>query len=604
MSRCTPRRAWTVAATLSLSLGALPMALQAQQLPMPTESDPRVGLRAGFDNAAVSAKNMRLVANRPKSDAFSPRDANGQRDLGGLTFANSDLAFRGDYLFQGNFSGFQIWNIADPTHPVLRSTVACATGQGDPSVYGNLLFISAEGSGNRVDCGTQGVQEQVSKDRFRGVRIFDISDLDHPKAVGYAQNCRGSHTHTVVPDPRDQSVLYIYISGSAQVREAGELAGCSDAPADSAGSSRGRIDVVRVPVANPGQARVVNGARIFTQLSRPESHGMPAGDTTPVRRRPAPANAPAVRPGPDQCHDITVYPAMGLAGGACGGYGLLLDISDPVNPKRIDFAADTNFAFWHSATFNNAGTKMIFTDEWGGGTSPRCRSIDPIPWGADAIFTIANRKLTQHAYYKMPAVQTSQENCVAHNGALVPIPGRDVMAQAWYQGGVSVMDFTDPNHPVELAHFDRGPIDSTRIYTAGSWGAYWYNGYIYSSEIARGLDVLELLPSDMLTQNEIDAARSVKLDEFNPQSQPHIVWPATFSLARAYLDQLERSNGLPAARIAQVRTQLAAAEQLSGSARQQALTKVAAAVEPAASSSSDAAKVRLMTKAIRDLAKK
>ena len=622
MSRLSSGRCVTVAAAATLALGSLPAALHAQ-LPMPTTNDPRVGLRGGLTDAAVSARNLRLVANRPKGEPLSPKDSTGQPNLAGLTYANSDLAFRGNYVFQGNFSGFQIWDVSDPKNPVLRTTYTCATGQGDPSIHGNLLFISAEGPGNRVDCGAQGVQETVSRDRFRGVRIFDVSDLANPKPVGFAQNCRGSHTHTIVPDPRDTSVVYIYISGSAQVREAGELEGCSSAPADSAGSSRGRIDVVRVPIANPAEARVVNGARIFGSLTRPATHGMPPGDTTTPRRRPpAAAGAPAagapgapaapgaqaaasqVRPGPDQCHDITVYPAIGLAGGACGGYGLLLDISDPVNPTRIDAAADTNFAFWHSATFSNDGSKIVFTDEWGGGTQPRCRATDPIPWGADAIFTIANRKMTQHAYFKLPAAQSAVENCVAHNGSLIPIPGRDVMVQGWYQGGVTVVDFTDPAKPVELAHFDRGPVDSTRLIIAGSWGAYWYNGYVYSSEMARGLDILELTPSELLSQNEIDAARSVVMAEFNPQSQPRLVWPATFSLPRAYLDQLERGRGLAADRIAQLRRGLDAAERLEGQPRRQALTRLASGLESQAAGAADKARVRLLTQAVRELAAK
>ncbi|HEU4632060.1 MAG TPA: hypothetical protein VFS08_20080 [Gemmatimonadaceae bacterium] len=600
MSLRSSGRVRMLAAIASLALGSVPTALVAQ-LPLPTTNDPRVGLGAGLTDAEVAAKNLRLVSNSPKPDIYMPRDSAGNLDLGGLTYANSDLAFRGNYVFQGNFSGFQIWDVSDPRKPVRKVAYLCATGQGDPSIHGNLLFISAEGPGNRIDCGTQGVQDTVSEERFRGVRIFDVSDVANPKPVGWIQSCRGSHTHTLVPDPRDSSVIYVYISGSAGIRSGQELEGCLDVPPDSAGSSRGRIDVARVPLDNPAEARVVNGARIFPAQPRPASHGAAPGDTT-QRRRPAAAGAPRERPGPDQCHDITVYPAIDRAGGACGGYGILLDISDPVNPRRIDFAADTNFAFWHSATFSNDGSKVVFTDEWGGGTQPRCRVTDPLPWGADAIFTIADNQLTQHAYYKLPAAQTPQENCVAHNGSLIPIPGRDVMAQGWYQGGVSVMDFTDPNHPVEIAYFDRGPVDSTRMYIAGSWGAYWYNGYIYSSAIARGLDILELTPSEFLTQNEIDAARSVVLAEFNPQSQPRFVWPATFSLSRAYLDQLERGQGLAADRIAQARRDLDAAERLSGAQRQQALTRLASTLEPLAANAADAARVRLLVQSVRDLA--
>jgi hypothetical protein len=592
-----------------------------------TTSDPRVGLRAGITNAGVSAKNMTLVANRPRADSLHPEN------LSGLTYANSDLAFRGNYVYQGNFSGFQIWDVSNPRSPVLRSTYVCATGQGDPSIYGNLLFISAESNGNRVDCGSQGVQDTVSADRMKGVRIFDVSNPTRPRVVGNLQNCRGSHTHTVLPDPRDEGSVLVWMSGSSNVRSGSELTGCSSGTLEeNPNTAQFRIDIFRVPLANPARATMVNGARIFNNLQPRASHGSPPGDTLGRGGRRGGGSAAAAsddstgrggrggvalagrggrgggrgggggRPGPNQCHDITVYPAVGLAGGACGGYGLLLDITDPVNPRRIDFVSDTNFALWHSATFSNDGSKLVFTDEWGGGQSPRCRAIDPLNWGADAIFEINNGNLTQRAYFKMPAAQTTEENCVAHNGSLVPVPGRDIMVQGWYQGGVNVFDFSDPRRPVEIAHFDRGPLDSTRIYTGGHWGAYWYNGYIYASEIARGLDIFELVPSDFLSQNEIDAAKSVRMAEFNPQSQPKIVWPATFSLPRAYLDQLERNNGLAADRVAQIRRDLDAAERLTGAQRRTALTRLASGLEPTAASAGDPARVRSVVAAIRQLA--
>jgi hypothetical protein len=474
----------------------------------------------------------------------------------------------------------------------------CATGQGDPSIHGNLLFISAEGPGNRVDCGTQGVEEQVSKDRFRGVRIFDVSNLEKPKPVGFIQSCRGSHTHTLVPDARDSSVIYVYISGSAGVRSGEELAGCVDAPIDSSNTSRFRVEVIKVPLAHPEQAQIVNYARIFNGLEAPSAHGAAPSDAPP-RQRPA---GMGPRTGPNQCHDITVYPAIGLAGGACGGYGLLIDIHDPVNPKRIQAVGDTNFAFWHSATFNNEGSKLLFTDEWGGGTQPKCRADDPIQWGGDAIFTLTNDHLTQRAYFKMPAAQTPQENCVAHNGSLIPIPGRDVMVQGWYQGGLDVIDFTDPNHPYEVAYFDRGPVDKNSLVTAGYWAGYWYNGHVYGSEIARGLDVFELAPNKYLSQNEIDAAKLVHLDYFNPQSQPKITWPAAFPVVRSYLDQLVRGSGLAAARTSAIATQLNAAEALSGAARRDALNAIATQLDADANGAADAARVRKMAGAVRDLA--
>ncbi len=308
------------------------------------------------------------------------------------------------------------------------------------------------------------------------------------------------------------------------------------------------------------------------------------------------------RPGPTQCHDITVYPAMGLAGGACEGYGLLLDISDPVNPRRIDAVADSNFSYWHSATFNNAATRLLFSDEWGGGGGAKCRATDPVEWGANAIFTIENRGLRFASYYKLPAAQSSVENCVAHNGSLIPIPGRDVMIQSWYQGGISLFDFTDPARPVEIGFHDRGPTDPARIGSGGSWSAYWYNGVIVSSEIARGLDVFELTPSAYISQNEIDAARTVHLDYFNPQGQPLFVWPATFSLARAYLDQLERWDGLADDRIAAARAALLPAEAASGDGRAFLLNELASWLASEAAAARDTARVRMLVDAVRELA--
>ncbi|MEO8564563.1 MAG: hypothetical protein ABI601_20990, partial [bacterium] len=305
--------------------------------------------------------------------------------------------------------------------------------------------------------------------------------------------------------------------------------------------------------------------------------------------------------GPTQCHDITVYPAIGLAGGACGGYGLLLDIHDPAHPTRLAAAADSNFSYWHSATFNNDGTKVLFSDEWGGGSQPKCRVTDKHEWGADALFTIVGNELHFQSYYKMPAPQTRFENCVAHNGSLVPIPGRDVMIQAWYQGGISLFDWTDAAHPKEIAFFDRGPVDSTKLVLAGSWSVYWYNGVMVSSEIVRGLDIVELTPSAFISQNEIDAAKSVRWDYLNTQGQRKIVWPPSFALSRSYVDQLERSHGLSADRIAAVRASLASAEKASGSARQTALSALAMLVDADGAGSSDAAKVGRLSESVKAL---
>src|SRR5881392_1158556 len=577
--------------------------------------DPRVGLRAGWMDAAQAAWNIRLVSTTPPSPDFINRSTPGD-----FQFINSDLSFSGPYVFQGNFSGVQVWDMSNPRSPRLHKAFVCPGSQSDVSVYRNLLFVSGEALNGLTDCGTQGVTDTVSHDRLRGIRIFDITDIANPRPITDVQTCRGSHTHTVVTSPTDTANVYIYVSGSAPVRSPNELAGCSSAPPDSnPGSALFRIEVIQVPLAHPEQARIVNSPRIFQDLVAPARHGEAPEDIAAAAKAAAEARAnggftatrngvevvlgprfvtfrldsivkarggtgaptaadsavlrtnaqamvdrivnPVPRgngppPGPTQCRDITVYPAIGRAGGACAGYGFLLDITDAANPKRIAAVADSNFSFWHSATFNNDGTKILFSDEWGGGSQPRCRSTDKHEWGADALFTLVNDKMTFQSYYKMPAAQTPYENCVAHNGSLIPIPGRDVMVQAWYQGGISVFDWTDAAHPKEIAFFDRGPVDTVKSAGGGSWSAYWYNGTIYSSEIARGLDVFELEPSGLISRNEIAAAKLVHLDYFNTQDQPKISWPASFVVARAYVDQLERSNGLAILRVKAVRQAL------------------------------------------------
>ncbi len=383
------------------------------------------------------------------------------------------------------------------------------------------------------------------------MRIFDISDIKSPKQVAAVQTCRGSHTHTLVVDPNDKNNVYIYVSGTSFVRQDEELPGCSGGTPDkNPNTALFRIDVIKVPLAAPQDAAVVNSPRIFMDPRSGAIAGLMSGETHGTDK-PTPTN---------QCHDITVYSAIGLAAGACSGNGILLDIKDPVHPKRVDAVNDPNYAYWHSASFSNDGKKVVFTDEWGGGLGARCRPNDPNKWGADALFNLKDNKLSFASYYKMPAAQGDSENCVAHNGSLLPVPGRDIEVQAWYQGGVSIMDFTDVEHPVEIAYFDRGPIDPKVLVLGGDWSAYWYNGHIYASEIARGLDVFELTPTKDLTQNEIDAAKAVHVSEFNVQNQERIVWPRQLVVAKAYVDQLERSKALPAARIASLRQAIQSAE--------------------------------------------
>ncbi len=619
----------------------------------PRLSDRRVGLSAGLFNAGEAIAGMKIVAK-----AASPAGFLGQ--------TNSDLAFTGNYVIQGNYNGPVVWDISNPSAPTLVVAFSCPASQNDVSVYRNLMFMSAEANNGRVDCTAGGVPDTVSAMRVRGVRVFDISDIRNPKLLTNVQTCRGSHTHTVLEDPKDNENIYIYVSGSASIRSPNEMAGCvRDTPDQSANSSMMRIEIIKVPLANPAAAAIVNRANIFSGLQRVAVHGPSDADreatavqVTAARAtgaftarspgsgaemvlgtfivRPlldsivkarggsgaatsadsaafrtiaqsvvdraftAPITSGPIAPG-RQCHDITVYPALGLAGGACEGHGMLIDISDPINPVRIDAVADSNFSYWHSATFNNDGTQILFSDEWGGGGGPKCRAGDKEEWGSNAIFTIENRKLRFQSYYKIPTVQTSNENCVAHNGSLIPIPGRDVMVQSWYQGGISVFDWTDAANPKEIAYFDRGPIDSTRMISGGSWSVYWYNGSIVSSEIARGMDVAELIPTEFISQNEIDAANTVRWNQLNAQGQPKLEWPPSFSLAKAFVDQLERNSCLSASRVSAVRRELEAAQRASGTARTQTLQKLSTELEGDARSSCDKAKVDMLKKAVNDL---
>ncbi len=545
--------------------------------------DPRAKLSPGLYDAGEISVGLKHLALLKKPGAFQlgsddPDDPKVRKTLGligigdpsqmpkpiqlilaQLAFANSDLAFQGNRLFMGNFYGVNIYDISDPANSRLLTSMVCPGGQGDVSVYKNLMFMSVEMPNGRLDCGVQGFPPDppppagqknnppppsAQKDRFRGVRIFDISDIRSPKQVAAVQTCRGSHTHTLVTDPKDKKNVYIYVSGTSFVRRSEELAGCSDAPPDKdQNTSLFRIDVIKVPLAAPQNAAIVSNPRIF---SDPQTGALNALNSGAIHDNPRGYET-------NQCHDITVYSEIGLAAGACAGNGILLDIKDPVNPKRLDAVNDPNYAYWHSASFSNDGKKVVFTDEWGGGLGARCRANDPNVWGANAIFRLSNNKLTFADYYKLPAAQGDSENCVAHNGSLIPVPGRDIKVQAWYQGGISVMDFTDADNPFEIAYFDRGPIDENMLIMGGHWSAYWYNGYIYGSEIARGLDIFELTPTKFLTQNEIDSAKEVRVAELNVQHQERIVYPRNLTAAKAYIDQLERSQALASDQIAELR---------------------------------------------------
>jgi len=604
-------------------------------------NDPRAKLTPGLydaGEAAVGIKHLLLVK---KPDAFQlgstdPDDPKVQKTLAQLgignvsklpkavqlpiaqlAFANSDFAFQGDHLFMGNFYGVNIYDISNPANTKLLTSMVCPGGQGDVSVYKNLLFMSVEMPNGRLDCGTQGFPPEppppadedkdkqkekkrrlpaAQKDRFRGVRVFDITDIKNPKQVAAVQTCRGSHTHTLVLDPNDKNNVYIYVSGTSFVRQPEELDGCSgEKPDKDPNTALFRIDVIKVPVAAPQDAKIVSTPRLFIDPRTGAINGLTSGGSL-HKGQEKPADT-------DQCHDITVYTAIGLAAGACSGNGIILDVKDPVHPKRLDAVNDPNYSYWHSASFSNDGTKVVFTDEWGGGLGARCRANDPNKWGADAIFRLKDDKLTFANYYKMPSAQGDSENCVAHNGSLVPVPGRDIEVQAWYQGGVSVMDFTDPAQPFEIAYFDRGPIDPKMLVLGGEWSAYWYNGYIYGSEIARGLDVFELAPSPYLSQNEIDAAKSVRVAELNVQNQQKIEWPSSLVVAKAYLDQLSRSQALPAKQIASLQKAIKSAESSHMNKSKIAkLQGMASSVEQSAASAktpADSARIHALAEILR-----
>ena len=567
--------------------------------------DPRVSLTPGFRDAGEAALNMRVVASLPKPAGFfdpdnpaglpvdrrdellepeadepgddveepgneladgalaeTPADDEEEEDENDdprpslLSFSNTDLLFSGDYLVAGNYHGFNTYDISNPTAPELLSSVVCPGGQGDVSLVGDLLIMSVQETRGRLDCGLAGVPEPTSQERIRGIRIFDVSDFSRPLQVGAVQTCRGSHTHTVVSNPGDDGTFHVYVSGTSAVRDDEELAGCSDdSPFENPESALFRIEVIEIPYDRPMDARIVSRPFIFSDPDSGVAAGLwRGGDHGPDTQSTRETN---------QCHDITTFPEVGLAAGACSGNGILMDISDPSNPQRLDQVIDPGFAYWHSATFNNDGSKVIFTDEWGGGGRPRCRAQDPLDWGADAFYDIVDGKLQFRSHYKMSAPQTETENCVAHNGSLIPVPGRDIFVQAWYQGGVSVVDFTDSANPIEIAYFDRGPLDEEELITAGYWSTYWYNGYVYGTEIARGLDVFALEPSDYLTENEIAAASLTEANlTVNAQTQERVVWPAEPVVAHAYLDQLQRDNAIAGGQAGDLRQALDRAQRL------------------------------------------
>ena len=599
---------------VNLLLAALVVPAFVSAQTYPSNKDPRSTLKPGRYDAGIATSNMKLVSTTPKPAQFDT--------VRGLTFVNSDMAFGDKYVYQANFAGFTIWDVSNPSKPVMMSVTRCITSQGDPTIYGNLLFISAEGAGNRNDCGDGGVQDP--KDHMAGVRIFDVSNPKAPKLVKNVQTCKGSHTHTLVPSPTDKKTIYLYVSGQQAARPETELAGCKNGndPADPTNSLY-QLDIIKVPLDHPEQAKVIPGARIFTGLDgggECKVFCAPTSGRAPARR---PAPAEAMPDGPRNCHDVTAYPALNLLLASCTTHSILVDIKNPEKPFRIDAIMDTNnFQGRHTAAFSNDGKKLIQTDEWGGGTGPMCQASSMIELGGNTIITLdAKKKQTQRAYFKLPAAQSAEENCVSHNGGIIPVPGRDLYVQGWYQGGVNIMDFTDPDKAFEIGYFDRGAINPPRPVDVpsaaapagppvrgngntigGSWGAYYWNGHIYSSEMDRGLDILELTPSDQLSANEIAAAKLVTYTQFNPQSQPKYTWPPAFVVVRSYLDQLVRGNGLDAARTTAISNALTDAEAKTGAARAAALRTLATQVDKDAAGAKDGARVRTMAAEIRRLA--
>ena len=591
-------------AALGVLLGAA--AASAQQSSGPGEvqvitADVRSSLSAGYDDAGQAALGMALESHTPHAPGFGTSEtmfsppktdeeraamraaAEGNNAFSVLGMANSDLAMSNGKLFVGNFNGINAYDVSNGA-PRLVMSIVCPGGQGDVSVHGDLLFMSVEENRGRLDCSGGGNAGEISAERFRGVRIFDISDLNAPRQIAAVQTCRGSHTHTLLPHPTDPNVLYVYGQGTSSVRKAGELDICTDGQPDTnPETALFSIDVIKVPLDHPENAALVNRPRIFADSTTGRVAGLWRGGRAGI----ASQNTAQT----NQCHDITVYPEIGLAGGACSGNGILLDISDPENPARTSDIFDPDMAYWHSATFNNAGDKVVFTDEWGGGIGARCTAEDPATWGANMIATIADRTLTGRSFHKLPSAQGATENCVAHNGNIIPVPGRDLMVQSWYQGGISIMDFTDAMKPVEIAFFDRGPLSAERLYVGGSWSAYWLNGRIYSSEIARGLDVLKLLPSDDLSAAEIAAAEAIMSVEINPQTQTKIEWVDSPDVAASYVDQLARTDAIEDGVEARVRAVIAGWR--SGSADKAAAGELATALATAPEDASVATKARM-----------
>ncbi|RZU76422.1 LVIVD repeat-containing protein [Micromonospora kangleipakensis] len=461
-------------AATGLLLASVAAAPGAQATPRLSAEPATVDTTGLVVDQISSSPNIRQIANLPKQAPFDTESAFG-----------TDMAFQGPFAFVGNYNGFTIYNIANASNPKIMSQVLCPGSQNDISVYGDLLFLSTDSSRSDDSCSSVS-QSAAVKESWEGIKVFDISDKTNPRYIKAVETDCGSHTHTLVP-AKDGLSVYLYVSSYSP---ASAFPDCQP-PHDS-------ISIVKVPLETPTDAAVVATPNLFPEGGYP---GRPGGSAT------------------TGCHDITAYPQKDLAAGACMGDGILMDISDREAPRVINQVRDTvNFAFWHSATFNNTGTKVIFTDELGGGGAATCNTTVGPNRGADAIYDVTGsgdaRTMVFRSYFKIPRDNSSTENCVAHNGSLIPVPGRDIMVQAWYQGGISVWDFTDSSAPREIGYWERGPISDTRLVLGGAWSSYYYNGNIFSSDIQKGLDVLEI------DQASIPGAETRHFTRLNVQTQP------------------------------------------------------------------------------------
>ena len=427
-----------------------------------------------WDPSPVSAsQNLKILGSAPKTSAVP-------------SYRNSDLAFWGNLTFAGNYEGFRVIDHSDPGNPAVIANVACPGSQHDVSVWKGLLFLSVDSPRSGPGC------DSVSASPgFEGIRIFDVSDPANPTYAGAVATDCGSHTHTLVPDSSDPGRVLLYVASypSTVLAESAYGNSCSRIATDGSPTGHSKISVVEVPLADPGSASVVSEPQVPLNDYR--------GDL-----------------GWRGCHDISVFTAIDRAAAACAGEGQIWDISDPENPTTLARIHNPNVDFWHSATFTWDGRTVLFGDEAGGGTQPRCRASDPATVGAIWIYDVAgldNQDATAvepwRSHFKIPRVQGDTARCTMHNFNVLPLEDRYVAVSAAYSGGTTAFDFTNTARPVEVGHQDP--------HGANTWSSYWYNGFIHTNDTGRGVDVM------LLT----DAARSgaKRLPHLNPQTQERVI---------------------------------------------------------------------------------